>query len=845
MKQLYTLSLSFLAITGVHAQITIGQNEMPHANDELVRVQAVTNPFINYNATGPAHTWDFANLAANQGDTTNYQTVASANFVYAIVYADFFFNANRANHAKQGTDIAFSALLPIQNPYTFRYRSNAVYKTVGYGVELSGIPVPITFDQHDVIYELPLDYGNTSASHSAYQVNIPGVGAYAFEQDRTNEVDGWGGITTPGGVFDVLRVKTSLVMRDSIFGFAIDRPVAHEYKWLAQGLRVPVLQINTTTIFGQEVVNAIYYYDVPRSIAVVDPLATTLCPGATLQVHYESTGAFNAGGFFVPANHFTAQLSDATGSFAAPVTIGDVIATGSGTIAATIPANTPPGTGYRIRVISTSPDYTGTSDPFDIIIGGPTTAAITAAGPSLICTGETLTLTAVGGPGYQWQLDGVDIGGATSEIYDATGAGDYTVVVDNACGLATSNTITVEMNQPPAYGVDQLSYQICAGDSATIIAHDQNGQSPVTYQWMLNDAPIAGATDSVVSAMLAGQYTLEVINGTTGCSFITPVVAVVVETVPTPLVTALDSTTFCDGGSVTLTIPATPGSTYQWYMNSLAIADAASTELVVTGSGDYTVVVTSTSGCASGTSAATTVTVDPAPVAPSVTPTEPTTFCEGAGVTLIADAGDDVVYQWYQDGAEIIGGNGVQLTVLTAGSYTVTVTALSGCSATSEAIEVVVHPLPPVPVITGTTDSLLVADAGIYQWYLDGEAIPGATDPWWVPAANGSYTVQVSDPNGCSSLSDPFVWITTGVANLSLANMQVVPNPSNGAFAIQLPGAHGQPYEILDATGKRVRTGSLTSVRTAIDMNTAEQGMYFLRLLQNGSAPVLRIMITR
>src|SRR5204863_2853027 len=131
-----------------------------------------------------------------------------------------------------------------------------------------------------------------------------------------------------------------------------------------------------------------------------------------------------------------------------------------------------------------------------------------------------------------------------SETYEASAAGDYTVVVDNACGVATSNTITVEVNPPPAYAVEQPSYLICAGDSAVIIAHDQNGQSPLTYQWMLNDAPIAGANDSIVIAMLAGQYTLEVTNGTTGCDFITPAVTVEVESVATPEVSAADSTTF-------------------------------------------------------------------------------------------------------------------------------------------------------------------------------------------------------------------------------------------------------------------------------------------------------------
>ena len=74
-------------------------------------------------------------------------------------------------------------------------------------------------------------------------------------------------------------------------------------------------------------------------------------------------------------------------------------------------------------------------------------------------------------------------------------------------------------------------------------------------------------------------------------------------------------------------------------------------------------------------------------------------------------------------------------------------------------------------------------------------------------------------------------------------DMRVLPNPSNGYFAIQMPEAHAQAYEILDATGKVVRTGRLTGLRTTMDMSSAQQGMYFLRVLENGS--VVRFTITR
>ena len=64
MKALYTLPLALLFSSNLHAQITIGQAEMPTSSSELIRTKAVTNPFINYAATGAEYTWNFAPVAA-------------------------------------------------------------------------------------------------------------------------------------------------------------------------------------------------------------------------------------------------------------------------------------------------------------------------------------------------------------------------------------------------------------------------------------------------------------------------------------------------------------------------------------------------------------------------------------------------------------------------------------------------------------------------------------------------------------------------------------------------------------------------------------------------------------
>lgn len=75
-------------------------------------------------------------------------------------------------------------------------------------------------------------------------------------------------------------------------------------------------------------------------------------------VDFTSTGTFNAG------NTYTAQLSDAAGLFASPITIGTYAGSGtdnSGTINFSIPAGTASGTLYKIRVVSSSPAVIGSN----------------------------------------------------------------------------------------------------------------------------------------------------------------------------------------------------------------------------------------------------------------------------------------------------------------------------------------------------------------------------------------------------------------------------------------------------------------------------------------------------
>ena len=181
------------------------------------------------------------------------------------------------------------------------------------------------------------------------------------------------------------------------------------------------------------------------------------CAGASVVVPFTITGSFISG------NVFTAQLSDATGSFALPVDIGTT--TVAGNITATIPVTALSGTAYRIRVVSSTPPVAGTDNGLDLTIIAAPVVTISPDGPQSICTTGTaaeLTVTDTydGLPitSHQWGKRSVSggpiipIAGETGITYTPTiaslGNGIWYVVVTSTpdCGIGTvSNEVIISI----------------------------------------------------------------------------------------------------------------------------------------------------------------------------------------------------------------------------------------------------------------------------------------------------------------------------------------------------------------------------------------------------------------
>ena len=391
-------------------------------------------------------------------------------------------------------------------------------------------------------------------------------------------------------------------------------------------------------------------------------------------------------------------------------------------------------TGSYTVTVSNAAGCTRTSAPTSVTVNpAPATPTITAGGPTTFCTPGSVTLTSSSATGNTWS------NGATTQSITVSASGSYTVTVTSAGCSSTSTATVVTATATPATPTITAGgpTTFCNGNTVTLTSSATSGNTWST-----------GATTQSITVSTAGTYTVTV--GAAGCSATSTGTTVTVNALPTtPTITAGGPTTFCAGGSVTLSAPTS--TSYLW-------SNGATTQsITVTTAGSYTVQVGNASGCLSASSTATTVTVNALPAVPTITAGGPTTFCSGGSVMLSAPAATS--YLWSN------GATSQTITVNTAGNYTVQVTNASGCTSASSAVQsVVVNSNPAQPVITanGSTSLCNGSTVDLSSSYTTGNNwSTGSTAQSITVSTAGSYTVTVTDVNGCTATSAP-VTVTSG-----------------------------------------------------------------------------------
>jgi hypothetical protein len=263
MKNAFVLVASLLAITA-SAQITINQSDMPTVGDTLRVSFAASTNNIDHTLSGPNYLWDFSTLVPTAQQVFEYSAPTAIPFIFTATYGVL----NPSPDSLPGI-----GAVPT-NFYDYFKNGSSGYRQVGSSFEyppIGSFAIPIIYSSSDYVYEFPLNYNDIDSSDAAYGFQLPGLGYLGQDRHRETRADGWGTLTTPYGTFQVLRVRSVVDATDTIsldsFGIAlsIPRPQLIEYKWLAQGKKIPILEVEAQVFASVETVTNVIYRDSIRS----------------------------------------------------------------------------------------------------------------------------------------------------------------------------------------------------------------------------------------------------------------------------------------------------------------------------------------------------------------------------------------------------------------------------------------------------------------------------------------------------------------------------------------------------------------------------------------------------
>ncbi|MCC6252841.1 MAG: gliding motility-associated C-terminal domain-containing protein [Bacteroidia bacterium] len=480
-------------------------------------------------------------------------------------------------------------------------------------------------------------------------------------------------------------------------------------------LNTPVLN-NTTTYYVQSVLGGCTSPRTPVTVVVspaftlnITASADTVCAGG--QVTLTGSGT-NLTYLWAPA----LMVNNSTGN---PVT-------------ATV--NTP----TTFTLVATNPTGCSVTASKTIEIY-PTPVLNTIVNPNAICLGDTAIVTVSGASNCTWTGNYLFANNTNDSIWVAPSAtSTYSVSATASNGCVGTQTATVNVNLlPPANAGSDIN--LCSGASATL-----NGSGGVSYSWSPSNGLSATNINNPSVTLTSNQAYILNVTDANGCINSD---TMNVNVIPLPIANPGTNTAVCIGDSVTLN--GSGGTQYTWSpatgLSNASIANPVCTPASTT---SYTLTV-SDGTCTSLPSSAITVTVHNQPAAPLITAGGVLSFCQGGSVTLTSSASGNNVWS--------NGATTNSITVNTSGTYTVYYVDANGCSsAVSSAVTVVVHPLPPAPVITasgpltvcnGGSVVLSSSVANTYSWS------NGANTQSINLNSSGSYTVTITDGNGCTSTS--------------------------------------------------------------------------------------------
>ena len=258
------------------------------------------------------------------------------------------------------------------------------------------------------------------------------------------------------------------------------------------------------------------------------------------------------------------------------------------------------------------------------------------------------------------------------------------------------------------------------------------------------------SVSKTISVTSTGTYSVSV-KDVTGCTFTSNSIAVSINPLPAaPTITMEGPLTSCQGSNTTLL--ASPAANYRW-------SNGERTQRITVGqTGNYSLTVADENGCESPSSAVIGATVNPSPAPLTISYTGRTAYCANES-PLTLNASPASGYEWSN------GQTTQSIVVAQSGNYTVRTRNSFNCpSAPSNVVAVRVNPLPLTPIVSSerpttlcqgenTVLSVTNTVAAGYNWS------NGTRTPRLTVTQSGSFSLTISDENGCTSAPSNVVTI--------------------------------------------------------------------------------------
>ncbi len=197
-------------------------------------------------------------------------------------------------------------------------------------------------------------------------------------------------------------------------------------------------------------------------------------------------------------------------------------------------------------------------------------------------------------------------------------------------------------------------------------------------------------------------------------------------------------------------------------------------------------------------------------------------------------------YQWRIDGVDVGTESDYDQVFVESGDYEIAFLADNPLCSESRIETLTVYD---VPVSEITEDgALLTASLGeSYQWYLNGEEIEGATSQSHEVTIDGSYSVEVINANGCSTLSESTLLVS--VNELNSDSIALYPNPMTDRALLEMSSLSAKTIRLTDAQGRLIRSWeNVTDQRIEIQRRALASGKYLVTV-NNGRIKKVVVLI--